>query len=527
MKRMKHKRVPRKHKGTSRRGGRGGALIIYYSGANTRMDPWSSLTPVGQLWMAAYLRQEGFRYRLLNLSGNDMPNAKSKLREAVKRFSPDLIGATMYTFNRTETLQALSYCASIRPEASIIAGGPHAVARADALLEQCRYLRGVAQGDGEGIMSTLLKEPYDDPPGLITRKNRDKSPYFFPDLNSLPNPATSGSEDYSLRFVTSSRGCAYSCHYCSSDMQWGKGGLRQRSVRNVGQEARALTRKGIWSINFRDEGFAAPKSRVLDICRELEGSGIIWQCQSRPEHIDDEVALAMARAGCVCIQIGLEAASDRDREYLGRKGEIEAVIKASESCRNSGIILSAYMISGIPGSRDSDLQASVDLIKKSELWDGVVSPLSVYPGTELFFRLVKEGQIKEDIFESKPALRNLFALNLKEGLAQSRMISAAFDSQRPSKEKELSMVLKAEELNGFTPVTFIRKTMLKLKMKKLDEAITIVRETEDKWHSPHVPLLLRVIGKKTGRKELVNQARGWLGKFQGFREDRLWPAGEI
>ncbi|WP_330217049.1 radical SAM protein [Geobacter pickeringii] len=204
-----------------------------------------------------------------------------------------------------------------------------------------------------------------------------------------------------LEFIITSRGCPASCRFCSSPLFWGKS-LRFRSPRSMVDEIRLLRdRYGLIYFSLRDDTFTARADRVIEFCRLLleEQVHILWSCQSRVNCVDEEMLLWMRRAGCECVQYGVESGSERVLALLGKRITPEQVRRAARATRRAGIALSVYLIAGVPGETEEDVQATVTLVNDILPHDGQVAPLAYYPGTALFADAVREGGVPPDLFE--------------------------------------------------------------------------------------------------------------------------------
>jgi radical SAM superfamily enzyme YgiQ (UPF0313 family) len=223
--------------------------------------------------------------------------------------------------------------------------------------------------------------------GLIDTPERP----VIADLDTLPHPAldprTIGVEEESqFEFIITSRGCPAACTFCSSPEFWGRG-LRFRSADNMLDEVRLLREKhGVVYLSVRDDTFTVSRRRVIDFCRGLVDSGIdlLWDCQSRVNIVDEERLVWMRRAGCTHIQYGVESGSPRMLERLNKGITLDEIRAAAALTRRVGMGLSIYLITGIDSETDEDLRSTLRLIEEIRPHDGLVSPLTVYPGTGLY-----------------------------------------------------------------------------------------------------------------------------------------------
>jgi radical SAM superfamily enzyme YgiQ (UPF0313 family) len=211
------------------------------------------------------------------------------------------------------------------------------------------------------------------------------------ELDRLPHPAADpaivGIEaDSQFEFIITSRGCPAACTFCSSPEFWGRG-LRFRSAAHMVDEVRLLReRHGVVYVSVRDDTFTVNKRRVIDFCRGLIDAKIdlLWDCQSRVNIVDEERLVWMRRAGCTHIQYGVESGSPRMLERLNKGIRLEEIRAAAALTRRVGLGLSIYLITGIDSENDDDLESTLRLVEEIRPHDGLVSPLTVYPGTGLY-----------------------------------------------------------------------------------------------------------------------------------------------
>ena len=140
---------------------------------------------------------------------------------------------------------------------------------------------------------------------------------------------------------------------------------------------------GVVYVSVRDDTFTVNKQRVIDFCRGLieSGTDLLWDCQSRVNAVDEERLVWMRRAGCTHIQYGVESGSPRMLLRLNKGITIDQVRAAAAATRRVGLGLSIYLITGIDTETDDDLHSTNRLIEEIRPHDGLVSPLTVYPGT--------------------------------------------------------------------------------------------------------------------------------------------------
>lgn len=389
-------------------------LLAYKCHPEGAADPFASLLPVGLLSLDAVMRKEGHEVVPANLSGLGW----SRIRELLKRLRPALVGISQFTHNRVESLRLARLAKELDPACFTVLGGPHATHCWEEMLERHPEVDAVVLGEGEETLVELVKAQGAGTPlaavagiawreGGRARQNAPRAP--IADLDALPLAGMdiSGSigVDYrrQLEFIVTSRGCPANCLFCSSPLFWGRG-VRFRSPESVVGEIRAVKeRYGLTYFSFRDDTFTANRKRVFEICRLIREQRlhILWNCQSRVNAVDEEMLAEMKKAGCECVQFGVESGSPEMLKALGKRILPADVERAAAAARRVGLNLSVYLITGIPGEGEADLARTVGLIERIRPQDGQVSPLVYYPGTELLERALASRAAAPRMFEEE------------------------------------------------------------------------------------------------------------------------------
>jgi radical SAM superfamily enzyme YgiQ (UPF0313 family) len=384
-----------------------------------RMEFYSRFTPLGLGYINALLRSHGYDSRILNCSAWSWRRTERFLRQE----RPDVLGVSVFTFNRHEAMRLAALARKAVPSCFIVAGGPHATHLPHHLLSHYPQIDVVARGEGEETMLDLVRalEGGDQVrrlagiPGITFRIPEDgpgeRSPAaravstvdpgtgcvdtperpVIQDLDRLPHPAldpaTIGVDPVTqFEFIITSRGCPAACTFCSSPEFWGRA-LRFRSAAGMVEEIRLLReRHGVVYVSVRDDTFTVHKKRVIDFCRMLieQKIDLLWDCQSRVNAVDEERLTWMRRAGCTHIQFGVESGSPRMLQRLNKGITLEQIRAAARATRRVGLGLSIYLITGIDSETDDDLAATLSLIEEIRPHDGLVSPMTVYPGTAMY-----------------------------------------------------------------------------------------------------------------------------------------------
>jgi len=387
------------------------ALLVYSAPRSGFGDEWMRFLPIGLGYLQAALKQKGYACHLANLSGLSRKEVLAYFRSR----EAEIIGVSMFTFNRKRSFELLQWAREARPEAVLLAGGPHPTHLSAEVFQECPALDAIVKGEGElpllGVAERLATAPGTElwrrSPGLILRDGETLTQPPLEDLDSIPFPALHFEADFlddvgQLAYLSTSRGCPATCNFCNTPEFWGSS-IRFRSPGSVIQEMATLReRYGLTYFSFRDDTFTANRARILTLMASIQDSGLhpLWNCQSRVNLVDEDRLVAMKRAGCEFMQFGVEHASERVLAMLDKGTNMRQARNALSLVRKVGLNLGIYLITGIPGEEWEDVEVSAAFIRETRPHDVQISPLAIYPGTRLFDRYRAEGRVGKDFFRA-------------------------------------------------------------------------------------------------------------------------------
>lgn len=365
-----------------------------------RHDYYMSLIPHGMASLAAVAEKAGHRIILANLSRQGIRGAM----ELIRREKPAVVGLSLFSYNRVETLKLIKKIKQEIPRIRIVVGGHHATALAEENLRRYPEIDHLIKGEGEDAWISLLEDLKEGriPSRLIEGirlQDLDKLP--FPASFNGKSPGVNPHEQYKV--IISTRGCPNRCSFCASPDFWQRR-VTFRSAESLADEVEFIHRKlGIIYFSIRDDNFTLKKDRVIKFSRLLRERGLylMWNCQARVDTIDEDMLREMKLAGLEHIQYGVESGSERVLQRLDKDIKLDDVRRAAADTRRLGIYLSIYLMTGIDGETSRDLQQTVKLIREILPGDGLVSPVAYYPGTALYEEMKHGGKVTdEDWFSS-------------------------------------------------------------------------------------------------------------------------------
>jgi tetratricopeptide (TPR) repeat protein len=164
--------------------------------------------------------------------------------------------------------------------------------------------------------------------------------------------------------------------------------------------ARAARHHDQHTIAIKDDTFTAHRRRVLRICAGIQAQRleIAWSCETRADHLDEEMLCAMRRAGCQRISLGVESGSPRILKNIRKGVTLPVVLKATQLAQKYGLQVRYYLMIGNRGETWDTFQETLAFISAAQPNQYIFTQLHLYPGTEEFDLFCRQGTIAADIY---------------------------------------------------------------------------------------------------------------------------------
>lgn len=374
-------------------------LLVYpYFRQRTDRSPFR-FPPLGIGYIAAFLKRENFTVKILD---GTFRSEKEVVSE-IERSRPRIVGIyAMFSMEKESITVARK---TRRMVDLLVAGGPLPTVDPSSFVEDFDI---VVVGEGENTMLDIARSYlnkgdvrrvqgiiFKDCNGIVRTANREP----IANIDSIPFPARelfdndaykeyySSHFGYSMTSMISSRGCPFSCDFCSKPV-FGDS-FRSRSPENIVGEMEAVLGLGYDTIWFADDCFTISKDRVIKICDEINrrGLNIKWQCLSRVDSLDSELASRMSKAGCSRIYLGIEAGDDRILKVMRKDIELQTARNAVYDVNSANIETGAFFIIGYPGESDDTVLNTIRFATSLPLdYVSFTLPYPI-PGTGLYERV--------------------------------------------------------------------------------------------------------------------------------------------
>jgi anaerobic magnesium-protoporphyrin IX monomethyl ester cyclase len=166
-------------------------------------------------------------------------------------------------------------------------------------------------------------------------------------------------------------------------------------------EVESIVSFGYDRVWFADDCFTLNRAHLIGVCDEMirRGIDVGWECLSRVDTVDREVARKMRQAGCVRVFFGIESGNNDVLSLMRKQITVEQARKAVYVAKDAGLQVGAFFIVGYPGENDGTVLDTVRFASGLPLdYLSFTLPYPI-PGTALFERVKGNGGVFVDDWE--------------------------------------------------------------------------------------------------------------------------------
>jgi radical SAM superfamily enzyme YgiQ (UPF0313 family) len=336
-------------------------------------------------------------YRRFGLSQQEISNF-------IIKFNPDLIGISIsFTPYKETAIETAKLCKDIFPNTPIIAGGHHATASPESVLES-GFIDYVILGEGElrivefsklifsgklNYLKTFAGIAYNHKNEIIINPIKDS----IANLDEIPFPEITNK----MGMILTSRGCPQNCNFCSVAGVMGKK-VRFRSINSVIEEMEQGIQNGVSKFDFEDDNLTINRNRAKSLIKEIitrfDKHHLHLSAMNglMAESLDKELVGLMKMAGFEWLNVPLVSGSADIQKKINRSQSRLQFLKVVEWAQQHRLKVVAYIIIGLP--EDTLNQMLDDIMFLAEL-PILIGPSIFYPppGSKTFINCVKNNYI--------------------------------------------------------------------------------------------------------------------------------------
>ena len=346
-----------------------------------------------------------------------------QLGKIVEVTRPDLVGVQCYTFDIPNVKRILRAVRAVSPEIRTVVGGSHmSIDSIGAMTDFGPDLDFGFGGEGEQSFPQFLhaldrgRTTLEDVPGVVWRhgeKTIANPQVLVSDLDSIGMPALDllrpdtypdapqGAfyEQFPICPIITTRGCPYSCTFCSAPILSGKK-LRHHSIAYIRELIlRLYHRYGVRELHIVDDNFTMDigyAKKVMRMIIDLDlGLSIAMPNGIRMDWLDDELLELMKAAGVYVVSVAVESGNDGILKRMKKATTVAKTRSNIARIRRHGLDVAAFFIVGFPGETRETIKDTIRLSRELDLLRANFFTYVPLPGTRSYNEIVEAGEIEK------------------------------------------------------------------------------------------------------------------------------------
>lgn len=423
-----------------------------------------SVPPLNLMYLAGSLEKASITVQIFD---DDLYQVgPNEVNRYISKVDPKVVGITATTATIKESLVYIKNIKKMFPHILTVIGGPHTTFRPIETLKEEKGLDVVVIGEGEETIVELVE-------GYIKNQDsnynsflcnvkgiayRDRIKNFKKDknkkdrnqkneiklneprplidnLDNIPFPARHlvDFKSYELSSqsggIITSRGCPFSCDYCSSSLIMGKK-FRTRSPENVLDELEELVYKyKLKDIAFLDDIFMLNKKRANEIANEIKKRDldINFVASSRVNTINKPLLESLKKSGMSTLYCGVESGSQRVLNLMKKGITLQQAKDGFKTAKEVGVNMVGSFILGYPGETAKEMNETIDFSIKLDPDYCQYSILTPFPGTPIYNKMNKEGLLESEKWDDYTVLKSVInyeKMGLSKKLVERKLAKA-------------------------------------------------------------------------------------------------------
>jgi radical SAM superfamily enzyme YgiQ (UPF0313 family) len=366
--------------------------IVFVEPKSTHLHVYSRvcIPRLGSVLLGTIMRNLGYEVRVYieDIAPVDMADV----------MSADFVGVSTLTSTAPQSYRLADQVRAAGIPVAI--GGTHVTFLPNEGLQHADF---VVRGEGEHAFQELI-EAIRVGDGFDKIKNlsywRDGKPVHVPerpkignlDINPIPDyPLINGWKPGGIVSVATSRGCPFSCTFCSVPGMYGHA-FRTHTIDRVVEELQL--RRDSSYVFFADDIFTANKKRVKELFTRMIKAGLTpeWGAQVRTETVDDPELLDLMRdSGCYNVYVGFESINPRTLKLFQKKQDLEKIKRSIDRFHEHNIRIHGMFVVGSDEDDVETIYATSDFAKKQKIDSVQFMILTPIPGSPDWDTLYDKG----------------------------------------------------------------------------------------------------------------------------------------
>ncbi|MBU1036482.1 B12-binding domain-containing radical SAM protein [Patescibacteria group bacterium] len=378
--------------------------------------------PYGLAYLSTILLDNDYEVEIFDAHAEQL--SKEKVMEKLKGKEFDILGISAFS-TQYNAVKIISKFVKEELGKKVIIGGPLGTYNHSLTLERC-CVDAVVLGEAEKNILDLLR--YLDNPeklikvrGIAFKKDgkivKTEEQEYIQNLDLLPKPAYHmfdmkrylAGELFETRYVQlnkqkkylnkkimtvfTSRGCPYSCRFCSRNYR----GARFMSINRVINELKYFKEKyNIDGVHFSDELFIFSQERMEEFVNKLRPLNLFWSAQARVNLINEKIMKIIKDGGCTGIGLGIESGSQKILNNMAKMITVSQIEKVMKAAKKVNLGVKVQLIFGYPGEDEQTIQETIGMFKRIDHPGKRFNLITPIPGSPLYDECIEKGIITDE-----------------------------------------------------------------------------------------------------------------------------------
>ncbi|HEV8473743.1 MAG TPA: radical SAM protein [Methylomirabilota bacterium] len=367
--------------------------LVFVEPKSTHLHVYSRvcIPRLGSVLLGTIMRAKGYDVRVYieDIQDLDMNDV----------LSADLVAVSAITSTAPQSYRLAD---RVREAGAIaVMGGTHTSFLPDEGMEHADF---IVRGEGEFAFQELVDaiqrgEGFDAIENLTYRTddgrlvhNAERPKIANLDVNPIPDyRLIEGWKPGGVISVATSRGCPFSCTFCSVPGMYGHA-FRTHSIDRVLQELQ--NHKGNMYTFFADDIFTANKKRCKELLRGMITRDLTpqWGAQVRTETVDDPELLQLMRdSNCFNVYVGFESINPRTLKLFQKKQDLAKIERSIERFHAHKIRIHGMFVVGSDEDDVETIDATAEFALKHDIDSIQFMILTPIPGSPDWDTLYDKG----------------------------------------------------------------------------------------------------------------------------------------
>lgn len=267
----------------------------------------------------------------------------------------------------------------------VVLGGIHPTVLPQEAKVHCD---SVIIGEAEPVWGQMLKDSMEDNlqdfyhGGTVS----DLNEYPLPRRDLIKHKPLLGAEP-----IVTSRGCPYSCEFCSVWKFFGRR-IRHVPVKRVVEDIQNAQSS---TFMFMDDNIVGNPIYAKELFNELKDQKIKWVGQASISFAGNSDLLKLAhQSGCRGLFFGLETVSEQKMKRMSKSMKTQKdTIETIKKIMDHGIYFHASLVFGFDDDDDSVFDETLEFLYKTKIPSATFNILTPYPGTDIYDKFKKQGRL--------------------------------------------------------------------------------------------------------------------------------------